>query len=416
MARTNNATRAFILFLIQPFIGFLASLKILDSRVGKFLFISFSTLWGYAQSFTYTPADVYRLGASFCQYGIYDFSTIISLFSEGKAIDGYLLVVNFIVHQFSDNAKVYFACLGLVYGWFCYSVLATLVKEKSNGDSKFLMHILILLFATASFANLSMPRYWTAAWVSALVFLKITQGEKRWAWGAVFLALIHFSFIPIVVVLIAVAFINKPLSNIPKLLFWFVFIMFLLSFIMPETVIAHLLPEDILNENEKLASKYGYVSGEGGDDIVMKEMTAYREANGIVTNFFRFLMKTGSFLLLIYFYVRRETIRSDKKVWITYISALFVAFVAYFMSIIPNTGWRYINVLWLYLFILLYRYYDIFRPVKFRNMMFALYMINIYTISFMFYVTYRTVDLLLFYAPLPIIIIRGIGFPPVYFV
>lgn len=416
MARTNKITNAFILFLLQPFMGFLASLKAITTKGGQFIFIAFATLWGYAQSFTYTPADVYRLGASFCQYGIYDFSTIVSLFVKGEAIDGYLLVVNFIVHQFSNNAKVYFACLGFIYGWFCYGVVASLVKEKSNGDSKFLVHILILLFATSSFANLSMPRYWTAAWISALIFLKITQGKKRWAWGAVVLSLIHFSYVPIVVVLIAIAFANKPLSNLPKVLFWVVCIVFLLSFVMPETVIARLLPEDMMNENAKLASKFGYVSGEGGDDLVLREVSAYREANGIVTRLFHFLMKAGSFLLLVYFHVRRNTIRDDSKVWNTYIAALCVAFVAYFMSIIPSTGWRYINVLWLYLYILLFRYYDVFRPQKFRNITLALYAMNIYTISFMFYVTYRTVDLLLFYAPLPMVIIHGIGFPPVEFV
>ncbi len=416
MERLNRATSSLVLFLIQPFVGLWVSLKILPSRVGGFIFIAFSTLWGYSQSFTYTSADVYRLGASFCQHGIYDFSTIVSLFAEGKAIDGYLLVVNCLVHQFSNNAKVYFACLGFIYGWFCYSVLASLVREKRNGDSKYLSHILILLFVTSSFANLSMPRYWTAAWISALVFLKITQGKKRWAWGAVVLSLIHFSYVPIVVVLLAIALANRPLSNIPKLLFYAASIMFLLSFVMPETVIARLLPEDMLDESAKLASKYGYVSGEGGDDMFVKEVSAYREANGIVTRLFHFLMKVGSFLILVYFHLRRNTICNDQKVWITYISALCVAVVAYFMSIIPSTGWRYINVLWLYLCILLYRYYDFFRPQRFGKLILSLYTMNIYTISFMFYVTYRTVDLLLFYAPLPIVIIQGIGFPPVSFV
>ena len=191
MARENKATSAAILFLFQPFVGFLASLKVLNSKVGGALFIAFSTLWGYAQSFTYTSADVYRLGASFCQHGIYDFSTIVTMFAEGKAIDGYLLVVNCFVHQFSNNAKVYFACLGFIYGLFCYSVLVSLVKEQKNGSGRYLTHFLILLFLTSSFANLSMPRYWTAAWISALVFLKITQGKKRWAWGAVILSLIR---------------------------------------------------------------------------------------------------------------------------------------------------------------------------------------------------------------------------------
>ena len=65
---------------------------------------------------------------------------------------------------------------------------------------------------------------------------------------------------------------------------------------------------------------------------------------------------------------------------------------------------------------MLYRYYDIIGMVYPKRMLLVLYGMNIYTIAFMFYVTYRTVDLLLFYAPLPFVIIHGIGFPPVFFV
>jgi len=68
------------------------------------------------------------------------------------------------------------------------------------------------------------------------------------------------------------------------------------------------------------------------------------------------------------------------------------------------------------LYVLLYRYYNVFRPVQFGRVIFIMYIMNIYTISFMIYVAYVTVDLILFYAPFPFVIIHGIDFPPVNFV
>lgn len=412
---TNTNTTSFLVFIFQPFIGFLMSLKNLTSKSGRIIFIAFATLWGYSQSFTYTPADVYRLGAAFCQYGIYDFSTIVDMFAEGKAIDGYLLLSNYLIHLFSDNAKVYFAWLGLVFGIVCYETMAQLVKERKNGRNRIFGHIMFLFFVTSSIANMAMPRFWTAAWLAALIFLKVTQGHKRWGWLSLLLPLIHFSYIPISAILLIITWSNRLLSLIPNTLFWVVCIMFLLSFAMPKTVIRQLIPEEMIDDSPKLASKTGYVS-ESQKLKVEKERSAYREANGIVTRSFHFLMKAGSFLMLLYFHRRRSIIKNDKKTWMTYISVLALAFVVYFMTIIPSTGWRYVNVLWLMLYILLHRYYDVFRPVQLRKVLLPLYAMNIYTISFMFYLTYRTVDMLLFYAPLPFVIIHGIGFPPVYFV
>lgn len=171
---TYKNANPLLLFIFQPFVGFLVSLKDFTSNQSRTIFVAFSTLWGYAQSFSYTLADVYRLGAAFCRNPIYEFQSVVGMFADGEAIDGYLLVVNFIVHQFSNNAKIYFAVLGFLYGIFCYEVLASLAKERSGEKCANLSHILFLCFVTSSLANMAMPRYWTAAWISALVFLKIT--------------------------------------------------------------------------------------------------------------------------------------------------------------------------------------------------------------------------------------------------
>ncbi|MCQ2321746.1 MAG: hypothetical protein MJZ91_10560 [Bacteroidales bacterium] len=413
--KDGRISRSVLVFFFQPFLGFLVSLKRFDSSATKFIFIAFATLWGYAQSFDYPPSDVYRIGAAFCQNPVLSFSEIIEAFVDGDAVDGYLMFANSFVHLFTENVKVFFALLGFVYGIVCYETLASLVKERQGEKCSQLSNLLFLAFATASLANLSMPRYWTAAWLSAFIFLKITQGEKKWAFLCVVVPFIHFSFVPVALGLAFIAVFDRMTKSVPEFLFGMVLVMFLVSFVLPESFIGKLIPEDMLNDSERLNSKMGYINGID-DGMVLKQVSAYREANGIVTKLFHILMKVGSFFCIWHFHLLRDDLKKEPKLWFSYVSVLVSAFIAYFMSIIPITGWRYVNVLWLFLYIFLYRYNDILHPQKFRNCILSLYAINVYTICFMFYVTYRTVDLMLFYAPLPFEIIHGIGFPPVFFV
>lgn len=412
--KSSGSSNALIVFLIQPFVGFLMSLKHFGSKLGGFIFIAFATLWGYAQSFTYTPTDGYRVAARFCQFPVRSFSEIINDLAEGNAIDIYLSVINYFVHWFSNNPKVYFAVLGFVFGLFCYWTLSALAKEQTFKD-KFLSHLLFLLFVTNSFSWLTAPRFFTASWIAVLVFLKISWGKSRWVWLAIVLPLVHFSFFPISLILFVVAFSKKLLPFFSSFMYITVLIVFVLSFILPETVIAGLIPQEALDESTKLASKYTYVSGVHSDRL-FQENSAYREANVFITNFFHLAMKVGSFLILTLLFLRRNKLKKNQLVWTTYNMTLPVAAVVYYMSIIPSSGWRYINVFWLILYIVLFRYYYVFKPQKFYRLTVCLYAINIYTISFMFYVAYRTVDFVLFYAPLPFVIMSGIGFPPVYYV
>lgn len=99
---TYKNANPLLLFIFQPFVGFLVSLKDFTSNQSRIIFVAFSTLWGYAQSFSYTPADVYRLGAAFCRNPIHEFQSVVGMFADGEAIDGYLLVGSSVFQQCKD--------------------------------------------------------------------------------------------------------------------------------------------------------------------------------------------------------------------------------------------------------------------------------------------------------------------------
>ena len=416
MARKKGIILPIVFFVIQPFLGFLISLKSFASRRGGIIFVLFSTLWGYCQSFTYTPTDGYRLAANFCTFPITGFGQIVDMIRDGKVIDIFLPLANWLTHQVSDNPKVYFALLGFVFGLLCYKTLAGLMRESGGERNRTQGCILLMMFVTSSLANLTMPRFWTASWLAAYVFLKISRGENRAALLAILLPFVHFSYWPIAAVLIVTALFKTYFVRFQNILFAAVCVMFLISFVMPVTVFQRFIPSELVDSNSKFSSKMVYISGDEEDAPVGVELSAYREANTIVTKTFQILMKAGSFIALIALYLQRRRFAGDKLLRETFTSVLILALAVYFMSIIPETGWRYIWLLWLGLYIMLYRYCGEFRQRQAINWLLPMLVMNIYNIAFMFYVTWRTVDLILFYGPLPLVVSSGFGFGPVQFV
>lgn len=405
---------ALFVFLIHPFLGFLVSLRSIETRMGAFVFIAFSTLWGYAQSFTYTPADGYRIGAGFCQYPEMRFGRIIEALVNGDTIDIYIYAANYLVHQFSDNVKVYFALLGFVFGLLCWLTLSNLYKEgewKRNSS-----WLLFLLFITASFSNLSMPRYWTAAWFAALVFMQVSSGRRYYAVMAVLLPLIHFSYIPVAIALIVISLFNRSLQSYEKILFFTALAFFVISFILPQSIIESLIPDEAFDNSAKLRSKSVYIQENTYQTTYVAVQSSYRIANNFVTKLFQYLMKIGSMVCLFLFHRKRNKIRKNDLIYSTYICVLTISIVLFFMSTIRSTGWRYIWVLWMFLYILLIRTNNILPIINFKRYLSLLVLINVYTISFMFYVAYRTVDPILFFGVSPMVIAHGVGFPPVFYV
>lgn len=404
------------IFFFQPFVAFLLALKNLRNKWNSMVFVAFTMLFGYAMSFTYTPSDSYRIAASFCAYPIHDISNIALLWSQGKLVDFYMLLLNYVIHLFSDNPKVFYAFIGLMYGIFCCLSVRLLIKERMGKQSSYLTIIMFLFFTTASLANMSMPRFWTAVWIFFYSAVHVLKGKNRWFVGAGVSTLFHFSFLAPVLILVAYKILFSICNLNLRFLFRCMCVTFILSFCLNEQILQYVIPTEVLGDNEKLQAKVTAYVGEPETNQPIKSLSAYRQANNMVTTLFQLLMKVGAFGLLYSIVRRFKCLKIDSFTRKLLIFTIMFASGVFVLSIIRGVGWRYVWLLWLFILYLLYRVYDLNRETYWRNWIKILVPLNTYNIAFMFYLTYRAVDMLLFCAPLPVIIYDGLDFGPVYFV
>lgn len=415
MSKSKPAT--LFLFIIQPFLGFLFAIRDLRRTQNCVIFVLMAALWGWSMSFDYTPTDNYRIAASFCHQPVYSFQQILDARDAGKSVDMYLSIINLIVHKFSSNAKAFFGLLGLIYGCFCIASIRFILVHRVNKNSPYLQLFVFLMFATASLANMAMPRFWTAAWIMTFATLNLMNGKYAWTPLLLLLPYIHFSYMPVALLLAGAVFFSDFFMKHEKLLFFALVMIFLLSFLLSEGVIGYFIPDSWIS-GEKATSKYNaYVNtNQLHDRAVYSEASAYSVANGIFTSVSQLLMKITAFIVIIIIRKHRYLFINDRRIQRIYTFILLLGCLCFFMSILRNVGWRFIWLLWLPLYYLYYIVYDIYRLKIIQKYGFFLILINLYTISFMFYLSYRTLDLRLFFLPLYNVIINGIDFPPVNFV
>lgn len=417
MKRKGESLSSFFLFFIIPFLGFIISTRDLRKWINGIVFILFSALWGYCMTFSFPPSDCYRIAAVFCQRPFFRFQSVLEQYDDGKLVDFYLATANWFVHQFSANAKVFFCLLGFFFGLCCYATIRELLITRRGHNDQYLKCIVFLLFSTASFGHLAMPRFWTAAWLSAFLMIKFINGQLYWWPLVLLLPLIHFGFLPIAIVLISSIVFSRFFSKYEPTLFSFVVFCFIISFVLSSNILGSIIPEEWVS-GEKASSKFrDYVdSGIVSEHGAIVQRSAYRETNLMVTKAFQMVMKIAAMAVLSLIHHNKEWIKKNKGLWDCYIFTLLMASVCFFMGVVRTVGWRYTWTLWMPLYYLLYRLYDITRAIKIKRTILLLIPLNIYTIVFMFYVSYRNVDWKLFIMPLYSLIIDGFDFPPVQFV
>lgn len=406
-----------LLFLIYPFLGFILAIKDLKRWTNGIVFVLFSALWGYCMTFSYTASDCYRLAAVFCQRPFHRFQSVLNAYDDGKLVDLYLSIMNWFVHQFSANVKVFFCALGFVFGLCCYVTIRELLDSRKNYNDQYLKLIILLLFSTASFGHLAMPRFWTAAWLSAFLMIKLMKKKYHWLPLVAALPMIHYGFVPVVAVLLASIIFSNFFTKHENVLMGLVITCFILSFVLNSQILSYVIPDSWVS-GEKASYKYrDYVdSGISSGHNVIKQRSAYRQTNRFVTKLFQLLMKMAALFVMCVIHNHKEWIKKDKDLWNCYIFILLMSCVCFFMGVLSGVGWRYVWFLWMPLYYLLYRIYDNNRNFQIRKLIIALIPINIYTIAFMFYVSYKNVDLGLLWMPLYNLIVKGFDFPPVYFV
>lgn len=413
---------AFLLFLINPLLGFLRSLKDLNKPFHGIVFILFYALYGYAISFNLTSADSYRIAARFCQTQFL-FSDVWQMYSEGKLTDVYLIFIYSIVKIFTNNPKVLFGCLGGIMGLLSYFSIKTLYKVWPDQRNKFFYFLVFFYFLSISFFNVNGIRFWTATSYFSIFAIRYVFLRKRLAIiPLLFTPLIHYGYM--VGVLGVIVFSLMDLIKLDSIVYYgLMALMFAFSMINPDAGDIIGLEGDVetISTNAAINRKAQYYVKPYQEDYsdsndVVEDRSLYRRANSLFTKTFDYVNKIGMFLLLSIFLVKRKNIIRTKEQKVLFDFVLFSFALGYGATFIIYSGTRFIR-----LANMLFAFWMMCVFVKnqsklLKRSIYLMFFINFYAIAFLLFNAPRLVEPLFWFAPPILTVINGIGFSPIDFI
>lgn len=421
---------SFILFLLNPFIGFIDAMKALDRRFNGLVFIAFYALFGYAISFNLTTADSYRIAARFCQVS-FDYREIWKLFIDGSITDVYLLFVYGLIQSFTRNPKVLFGVLGAVMGVFSYLSIRQLYEVWKDNRNRYFYFIVLFFFLSISFFNVNGIRFWTATSVYSFFAIRFLYFRKRGAIAGVLITpFIHFGFIIAVFGFVAFLLADKLLHN--TTVFYFLLLLtFGISLFAPRGAVSDIIGAegdvDELTSNASINRKATYYvrdDGEeydddlGSDTVQTSSGSLYRRANSLFTKTFDFVNKIGMVLMLSLLYVKRKTIMQSKLQSRFFNFVLFSFSLGFLAVFAIHSGTRFIrlaNMMYAFWLCTVFRE-NVKVNKKWKSFVLILFVINFYALSFFLFNSPRLVTPKLWLLPPIMTILDGIGFAPIDFI
>lgn len=175
----------FILFLLSPLLGFIYSLKRINTKSSFIIFFLFSLCFGMC--FTPEKSPIYLDGTHYQELFENSInittSTFIDNFIEYTSLDTYYRkdlyadVLSFCVSRISNNYHLFFFFASLIFSFFSLKTFKYLTKEKEF-DNSYVCLLLCFLFVYITIFNINGLRFWTGYWIAMLALFKIFRDRN----------------------------------------------------------------------------------------------------------------------------------------------------------------------------------------------------------------------------------------------
>jgi len=232
----TNGKHFLILFLLWPFMAFIAALFNYSQKESRKVVYIFLVYYGFTFALGNIGADaeeyVRRL-KNIAELPFSDFFQIVGgMYSSDTSVDIVQPLITFIVSRFTDHHSVLFAAFAAVFGIFYLKSINLLYDrhhEKPGWNTAILMIFFIMILPITSINGF---RMWTATWIFFFgAYHVILYRDSRYLLITMGASLVHFSFISANVILLIYYFAgNRNLFYIPIALASFVIPQFLTPF------------------------------------------------------------------------------------------------------------------------------------------------------------------------------------------
>lgn len=331
----TSKKNSIIIFLLWPFFALVYALRNYKAIWAKDIIWLFVIFYGFTMTLHdvgEATMDANRYRDKFITMAAKEvsFREISATFydAEEQSLDILETIIIFTLSRVTNNPQVLFAVFGLIFGYF-YSrniwYLVDRVGRKIIGEN-----ILILLaFAfIVSFSSINGFRFWTATHMflyGVLPFL--FEGKKQYLWITLLSALMHFSFIvPLAILVIYILAGNRIL---------FYFILFILTFFVKEldiTAIGNFLTNnlpDIFLPKVKTYTNTDYAEGLAAD---------FEKVNWYVQIYGDALKWSVTAFLVVIFFTGRKYLSKHINLKNLFSFTLLLYSASNIISLVPSGG------------------------------------------------------------------------------
>ena len=396
----------FILFLIVPFIAFLYSIKNLEKKEYAIVFVLFYGLFGYCQDFSLTTSDIHRLGGLYV--GTKDMD-ILQLYLSGGLTDIYLMGTTILMRQFTANPKIFFALLGLIFGFLTY-MCAKPIYKYWEGKKNYAFYIVIFVFlSNISLVHFTGLRFFTAGlFFCACLIRYIIYQRKRYLFLTPLTILIHFGFLPVVGAVLLYFFFLKCFFKKQPLMKKILILSFILSFIPLKSVTSGVVSE---MDGSAIQGKFASYTKDDQNNGKQENASLYREANDLFTTVCGYIRRIGAFFFLLA--LLKEDLSSRKYPGFfnrLFSFTIFIFSLSFVSSAAISDGSRLVSIAWVFALFMFSIYLSRNLTHKWIKWDKTLIFINFYSIAFLFINAPRLVTPLIWIMNVPFIIYSGIDF------
>lgn len=331
---TSNIGTKILLFLANPFISALVSLKNIRDGFSHITLYWWFLVFGVGFCAQNQAADSFRYVETFMIECNYDWSQYIFeikeyLTFESNIKDIYTLSVNFFVGRFSNNYHWTYLIYATVFGFFYIKSLKIFLRNAQEINSNLLFYALLFIFCYSNpIFNINGVRFWTSAWIGVYVALSVfVEKQYKNVFLLLTMPLIHGASI-IWIPILMFALVLSRFQGLTLILFVVSSFVSAVSFLNILNDYSHFLPQFMQNQI------WSYTES----DMAQERMSGISAYGKAYADFLMALPKYFQIFLSYLLILNRKKINEnrDSKHLLTIMFALSA--VTNFLSGIPSMG------------------------------------------------------------------------------
>jgi len=333
-------------FIIWPFGALISSLPKYRTKFFLNIIWMFFIYYGFVMVSSIEGSDVYKYSKFFESYANQSLQTRINYFSDQKEIDLFRFVSFIFVSFFSKSASVYFAFVGLIFGYYYSRIIGLLIVNLNKTVRLSGSFLMISFLFIMDFYSLQFIRFSTATLIFNFYVLKyfFDSNRVRYLLMSGLSILVHFSFVFAVLILA----ISILLKLKPQLLF-FIYLVSILFDLFNYEFVADLIYR--FAPGYILETKEGYLNS----DLLYIQSLANEKVHWYIM-YRSSILIFAQLILLIFLMFKKENLATINK-YKVFLSVVFsFGIMSNFLAEIPS-GNRFITVfnhlIWFFLIMLI---------------------------------------------------------------